>query len=210
MGTRRRARRGGVRTGCAHGRAAADAPASGAGREHAGAGRARGGAARAAALGSRAYRSEFRADPAQACAEEGLPEVAAQLGRGRALETLEIRESRSSLAGVLMAAALEGASLAVLVDHAQAAGTVDPDAAKALAQLTQNGQPAVPAPPAPVDPTTPGRRRTGRDRRDHDGAAARGRRDAAAAPPVETAPPRRRRPWSTHRAPVQPPRRPST
>ncbi len=45
-----------------------------------------------------------------------------------------------------MAAALEGASLAVLVDHAQAASTVDPDAAKALAQLTQNGQPAVPPP----------------------------------------------------------------
>jgi cell wall-associated NlpC family hydrolase len=115
---------------------------------------------RAAALLERllsdpAYRSEFRADPARACAAEGLPEVAAQLGRGRALETLEIRESRSSLAGVLMAAALEGASLAVLVDHAQAAGTVDPDTAKALAQLTQNGQPAVPAPPAPVDPTVP-------------------------------------------------------
>jgi cell wall-associated NlpC family hydrolase len=117
-------------------------------------------AERAAALLERllsdpAYRSEFRADPARACAAEGLPEVAAQLGRGRALETLEIRESRSSLAGVLMAAALEGASLAVLVDHAQAAGTVDPDAAKALAQLTQNGQPAVPAPAAPVDPTAP-------------------------------------------------------
>ena len=117
-------------------------------------------AERAAALLERllsdpAYRSEFRADPAAACAAEGLPEVAAQLGRGRALETLEIRESRSSLAGVLMAAALEGASLAVLVDHAQAAAPVDPEAAKALAQLTQNGQPAVPPPPAPVDPTTP-------------------------------------------------------
>ncbi len=118
-------------------------------------------AERAAALLERllsdpSYRSEFRADPAGACAAEGLPEVAAQLGRGRALETLEIRESRSSLAGVLMAAALEGASLAVLVDHAQAASTVDPDAAKALAQLTQNGQPAVPPPPAvPVDATTP-------------------------------------------------------
>ena len=117
-------------------------------------------AERAAALLERllsdpAYRSEFRADPAGACAAEGLPEVAAQLGRGRALETLEIRESRSSLAGVLMAAALEGASLAVLVDHAQAASTVDPDAAKALAQLTQNGQPAVPPPAVPVDATAP-------------------------------------------------------
>ena len=114
-------------------------------------------AERAAALLERllsdpAYRSEFRADPARACAEEGLPEVAAQLGRGRAMQTLEIRESRSSLAGVLMAAALEGASLAVLVDHAEAAGTVDPTAASALAQLTQN-QPAVAPPPAVTDPT---------------------------------------------------------
>jgi cell wall-associated NlpC family hydrolase len=119
-------------------------------------------AERAAALLERllsdpAYRSEFRADPARACAEEGLPEVAAELGRGRAMQTLEIRESRSSLAGVLMAAALEGASLAVLVDHAEAAGTVDPTAASALAQLTQNHQ-AVAAPPAigdPVDASAP-------------------------------------------------------
>jgi cell wall-associated NlpC family hydrolase len=122
-------------------------------------------AERAAALLERllsdpTYRSEFRADPARACAEEGLPEVAEQLGRGRAMETLEISESRSSLAGVLMAAALEGASLAVLVDHAEAAGTVDPAAASALAQLTQNHQAITPAPPAadppvPVDPAAP-------------------------------------------------------
>jgi cell wall-associated NlpC family hydrolase len=116
-------------------------------------------AERAAALLERllsdpAYRSEFRADPARACAEEGLPEVAEQLGRGRAMQTLEIRESRSSLAGVLMAAALEGASLAVLVDHAEAASSVDPTAASALAQLTQSHQ-AVAAPPAAVDPPAP-------------------------------------------------------
>jgi cell wall-associated NlpC family hydrolase len=97
------------------------------------------------------YRSEFRADPARACAAEGLSDAAAELGRGRALQTLEIRESRSSLAGVLMAAALEGASLAVLVDHAQAASTVDPDAASALAHLTQTNQAAVSPPVAPVD-----------------------------------------------------------
>lgn len=116
-------------------------------------------AERAAALLERllsdpAYRSEFRADPARACADEGLPEVAAELGRGRAMQTLEIRESRSSLAGVLMAAALEGASLAVLVDHAEAAGTPDPTAASALAQLTQNHQ-AVASPPAVADPAAP-------------------------------------------------------
>jgi cell wall-associated NlpC family hydrolase len=53
-----------------------------------------------------------------------------------------------------MAAALEGASLAVLVDHAQAASTVDPDAASALAHLTQTNQAAVAPPTAPVDPTS--------------------------------------------------------
>jgi hypothetical protein len=115
-------------------------------------------AERAAALLERllsdpAYRARFRADPARACADEGLPEVAAELGRGRAMQTLEIRESRSSLAGVLMAAALEGASLAVLVDHAQAAGTVDPDAASALAQATQSQAAVAPPVTAPVDPT---------------------------------------------------------
>jgi cell wall-associated NlpC family hydrolase len=97
------------------------------------------------------YRSTFRADPARACADEGLTDVALELGRGRAMQTLEIRESRSSLAGVLMAAALEGASLAVLVDHAQAAATPDPTAQSALAQLTQNQQAVA---PPPVDPTT--------------------------------------------------------
>jgi cell wall-associated NlpC family hydrolase len=113
-------------------------------------------AERAAALLERlltdpVYRAEFRADPARACAAEGLSGPAAEFNRGRALQTLEIRESRSSLAGVLMAAALEGASLAVLVDHAQAAGTVDPDAASALAHLTQTNQPAVSAPAPAVD-----------------------------------------------------------
>ena len=100
------------------------------------------------------YRSTFRADPARICAAEGLDDVAVELGRGRAMQTLEIRESRSSLAGVLMAAALEGASLAVLVDHAQAAATPDPTAQTALAQLTQNQQAVAPPVAVPVDPTT--------------------------------------------------------
>ena len=72
------------------------------------------------------------------------------------MQTLEIRESRSSLAGVLMAAALEGASLAVLVDHAQAAATPDPTAQTALAQLTQNQQAVAPPGRSPTDPADVG------------------------------------------------------
>jgi cell wall-associated NlpC family hydrolase len=164
-------------------------------------------AERAAALLERllsdpVYRSAFRADPARACADEGLPEVAAELGRGRAMQTLEIRESRSSLAGVLMAAALEGASLAVLVDHAEAAGTVDPTAASALAQLTQNHQVVSPpaaiadstaaadgAPPA-VDPTS---------------VAAPSANDAAPAPPAVDPAAATPPPVADPPPPVQPP-----
>ncbi|MDX6567559.1 MAG: hypothetical protein QOH15_137, partial [Gaiellales bacterium] len=144
-------------------------------------------AERAAALLERllsdpAYRSEFRADPARACADEGLPEVAAELGRGRAMQTLEIRESRSSLAGVLMAAALEGASLAVLVDHAEAAGTVDPTAASALAQLTQNHQ--VVSPPAAIADSTAPADGAAPVAVDPTSVAAPSANDAAPAPPV--------------------------
>src|SRR5262245_31295665 len=54
-------------------------------------------------------RARFRRDPASVCAEYGLLDVAEELRRGEnVLETLEIRESRSSLAGALMAAVGEG------------------------------------------------------------------------------------------------------
>ena len=58
-------------------------------------------------------RARFRRDPAAACLEAGLPELAEEmaLGAGKAMMTLDVRESRSSLAGVMMAAAMEGVGL---------------------------------------------------------------------------------------------------
>ena len=68
------------------------------------------------------FRAEFRRDPVGACVAAGLPELAAELGGGvgSGMETLELRESRSTLAGVVMAAAVEGLSVAeaqAFVEH---------------------------------------------------------------------------------------------
>ncbi|MGI8781733.1 MAG: NHLP-related RiPP peptide, partial [Solirubrobacteraceae bacterium] len=61
-------------------------------------------------LADPAFRDRFRRNPATACREAGLESLAEemQLGAGKAMHTLDIRESRSSLAGVMMAAAMEG------------------------------------------------------------------------------------------------------
>ena len=70
------------------------------------------------------FRAEFRRDPAAACIAAGLPELADELGgSGRAMDTLMIRESKSSLAGVVMAVAVEGMSIAeaqALIQHGPA------------------------------------------------------------------------------------------
>jgi hypothetical protein len=67
------------------------------------------------------FRAEFRRDPAAVCTAAGLPGLAADLGgSGKAMQTLELRESRSSLAGVVMAVAVEGIGVAeaqALVRH---------------------------------------------------------------------------------------------
>ncbi len=56
------------------------------------------------------FRARFRKSPAQACEDFDLPDLAREFGAGgKSLHTLEIRESRSSLAGAFMAAASEGA-----------------------------------------------------------------------------------------------------
>ena len=58
-----------------------------------------------------AFRAEFRRDPISACESFGLTELAEELrggGSAKALYTLELRQSMSSLAGVIMAAAAEG------------------------------------------------------------------------------------------------------
>ena len=58
-----------------------------------------------------ALRRHFRRDPVGASREAGAESVAQEMSfaAGKAMETLDERESRSSLAGVFMAAALEGA-----------------------------------------------------------------------------------------------------
>ena len=60
------------------------------------------------------FRAEFRADPVGVCGGLGLEGLAAELGSGKAMYTLELRESRSSLAGVVMAVAAEGVGVAEL------------------------------------------------------------------------------------------------
>ncbi len=73
------------------------------------------------------FRAEFRKAPTAALQRRGMRDVARALGGDRrALQALDSRESRSSLAGVLMAAAAEGAELVApgaLDDHA---GHADP------------------------------------------------------------------------------------
>ena len=64
-------------------------------------------------LSDPAYRAHFRQNPVLASREAGLHNVAEEmaLSGGKALDTLDERQSRSSLAGVFMAAALEGVAM---------------------------------------------------------------------------------------------------
>src|SRR3954452_11080791 len=66
-----------------------------------------------------AFRARFRRDPASACREAGLEELAQEMsiGAGKAMMTLDMRESKSSLAGVMMAAAMEGVGVMQFVEH---------------------------------------------------------------------------------------------
>jgi putative modified peptide len=59
------------------------------------------------------FRDQFRRNPVAAAREAGLQSVAEEMAMsaGKAMQTLDGRESRSSLAGVFMAAALEGAGV---------------------------------------------------------------------------------------------------
>ena len=77
-----------------------------------------------------ALRARFRADPTAVAEAAGLPRVARELAdrAGRAAQALEARESRSGLAGVLMAAAVEGLALGGLLEHAPAAHASRPPA----------------------------------------------------------------------------------
>src|SRR5215204_3001942 len=70
-------------------------------------------------LGDPEFRTEFRRDPASACRKAGLDELADEmsLGAGKAMMTLDQRESKSSLAGVMMAAAMEGVGIYQFGEH---------------------------------------------------------------------------------------------
>src|SRR3954467_5230827 len=70
-------------------------------------------------LADPAFRARFRRDPAGACREAGLESLAQEMsvGGGKAMLTLDIRESKSSLAGVMMAAAMEGVGIYHLTEN---------------------------------------------------------------------------------------------
>src|SRR4051812_23338445 len=68
-----------------------------------------------------AFRADFRRDPVATCARFGVPELGPDVERrGRVLDTLELRESRSSLAGALAAVAAEAVGLLDLTADAHA------------------------------------------------------------------------------------------
>src|SRR5947209_5895550 len=105
-------------------------------------------------LGDPHLRRRFRADAASVLTEAGMPELAAGLGRGgRALMTLEMRESRSSLAGVMVAAAAEGVDLAHVAEHA--APALARDAGAAIHQLMHHPHRPAPTPVHEAFPQQP-------------------------------------------------------
>jgi hypothetical protein len=120
------------------------------------------------------FRDRFRVRPVDACREAGFPDVADEIAgeialAGGPMQTLEMRESRSSLVGVLMAAALEGMGVLELGHFAgsRLSGDAAATAHRALTRsgmraLTPGGAPHVPRaphgasfPPASATPSPP-------------------------------------------------------
>lgn len=79
-------------------------------------------------LTDQAFRTAFGRSPGEACRAYGLDDLANELTAGSSIQTLELRESKSSLAGALMALAAEGVGIGELAGvfghavHAQASG----------------------------------------------------------------------------------------
>ncbi len=87
-------------------------------------------------LGDPDLRRRFRTDPAEVLGQHGLCGMATGLGQGRrALLTLELRESRSSLAGAMVAAAAEGVDFAHVAERA--APGLERGAGRALDRLVR-------------------------------------------------------------------------
>jgi NlpC/P60 family len=106
-------------------------------------------------LGDTQLRKRFRADPGAVLRENGLPRLATGLiGDQRALLTLDLRESRSSLAGVMVAAAAEGVDFTHLAERA--APSIEHGAGQAFDRLVDGSSGggshhmAHPAPPSPA------------------------------------------------------------
>ncbi len=88
-------------------------------------------------LGDPELRRRFRTDPGAVLGEHGLRELGSGPGRGEpALMTLELRESRSSLAGAMVAAAAEGVDLAHVAERA--APALERDAGRVVDRLVDS------------------------------------------------------------------------
>ncbi|MCW3021657.1 MAG: putative modified peptide, partial [Conexibacter sp.] len=82
-------------------------------------------------------RARFRRDPVGTTREAGIDSLAEELAEvpGDPMVTLHARESRSSLAGVMMAAAMEGVGVFQLADQVASAHAAPHAAAQVLAQV---------------------------------------------------------------------------
>ncbi|HEY5144064.1 MAG TPA: hypothetical protein VII98_11255, partial [Solirubrobacteraceae bacterium] len=95
------------------------------------------------------FRLRFRAQPEAACREAGLHDLADEIALGgSALQTLEVRESRSSLLGVMMAAALEGVGV-IELSHLAGSGLTGEAAHVANIASSRAGGPRLHGPHAP-------------------------------------------------------------
>jgi hypothetical protein len=101
-------------------------------------------------LQDESFRAAFQRDPESVLRSEGLDRLAAEIGpsRGKAMETLELRESRSNLAGMLMAVAAEGVGL---LDSWQGRAGTAP-----VSSPPGQGSAGAEAAPAPADPAAAG------------------------------------------------------
>ena len=94
-------------------------------------------------------RRSFRADPSTVLRAHGLHALAEDLAPGeRAMLTLELRESRSSLAGVIVAAAAEGVDFTHVAEHA--APRLGRDVGHAISQFVKRLSPHHAPKPRPV------------------------------------------------------------
>src|SRR3712207_5833054 len=114
-------------------------------------------------LADPSFRARFRRDPVATCREAGLDQLAHEmsLGGGKAMHTLDVRESKSSLAGVMMAAAMEGVAIYQFTENVlphleeipgQVADVLSRVDLPAVGRLLEKPLPKADAPAAAVEP----------------------------------------------------------